>query len=160
MIRPEMRKLGFSRRTGRAHLLSAHGAGPAHLLSAQEEGPAHLLSAQEAGSAHLLSAQAAGVLKVKEMFYEKKTKRGKGFKEVITNLICRMKSGNVIPSLVVDYGQRAIVTTRTTWAMSLWHVNGFDVVQLVKGVTTVTRVMTIILSERGNGKSMTAIRNG
>ncbi|KAI3731323.1 hypothetical protein L1987_62511 [Smallanthus sonchifolius] len=71
MIRPEMRKLGFSRRTGRAHLLSAHGAGPAHLLSAQEEepahllnaqeeGPAHLLSAQEAESAHLLSAQAAG----------------------------------------------------------------------------------------------------
>ncbi|KAI3825644.1 hypothetical protein L1987_07168 [Smallanthus sonchifolius] len=66
-----MRKLGFSRRTGRAHLLSAHGAGPAHLLSAQEEepahllsaqeeGPAYLLSAQEAGSAHLLSAQAAG----------------------------------------------------------------------------------------------------
>ncbi|KAI3818904.1 hypothetical protein L1987_12725 [Smallanthus sonchifolius] len=57
MIRPEMRKLGFSRRTGRAHLLSAHGAGPAHLLSAQEEGPAHLLSAQEEEPAHLLSAQ-------------------------------------------------------------------------------------------------------
>ncbi|KAI3744954.1 hypothetical protein L1987_58053 [Smallanthus sonchifolius] len=54
-----MRKLGFSRRTGRAHLLSTHRAGPAHLLSAQEEGPAHLLSAQEEGPAHLLSAQEA-----------------------------------------------------------------------------------------------------
>ncbi|KAI3812117.1 hypothetical protein L1987_16823 [Smallanthus sonchifolius] len=48
---------GFSRRTGRAHLLSAHRAGPAHLLSAQEEEPAHLLSAQEEEPAHLLSAQ-------------------------------------------------------------------------------------------------------
>ncbi|KAI3827859.1 hypothetical protein L1987_01946 [Smallanthus sonchifolius] len=55
-----MRKLGFSRRTGRAYLLSAHRAGPAHLLSAQEEGPAHLLSAQEEGPAHLLSAQEEG----------------------------------------------------------------------------------------------------
>ncbi|KAI3820567.1 hypothetical protein L1987_08115 [Smallanthus sonchifolius] len=54
-----IRKLGFSRRTGRAHLLSTHGAGPAHLLSAQEEEPAHLLSAQEEGPAHLLSAQEA-----------------------------------------------------------------------------------------------------
>ncbi|KAI3717549.1 hypothetical protein L1987_69246 [Smallanthus sonchifolius] len=55
-----MRKLGFSRRTGRAHLLTAHGAGHAHLLSAQEEGPAHLLSAQEKEPAHLLSAQEEG----------------------------------------------------------------------------------------------------
>ncbi|KAI3797800.1 hypothetical protein L1987_33063 [Smallanthus sonchifolius] len=55
-----MRKLGFSRRTGRAHLLSAHGASPAHLLSAQEEGSAHLLSAQEEEPAHLLSAQEDG----------------------------------------------------------------------------------------------------
>ncbi|KAI3784996.1 hypothetical protein L1987_44104 [Smallanthus sonchifolius] len=86
---------------GRAHLLSAHGAGPAHLLSAQEEGPAHLISAQVAGSAHLLSAQAA--------------------RSEVTLLDLRLgqpilayQSGNVIPSLVVDYGQRAIVTIRTT----------------------------------------------
>ncbi|KAI3827857.1 hypothetical protein L1987_01944 [Smallanthus sonchifolius] len=60
LVKTRMRKLGFSRRTGRAHLLSAHRAGPAHLLSAQEEGPAHLLSAQEEGPAHLLSAQEEG----------------------------------------------------------------------------------------------------
>ncbi|KAI3683135.1 hypothetical protein L1987_83635 [Smallanthus sonchifolius] len=42
-----------------------------------------------------------------------------------------MKSGNVIPSLVVDYGQRAIVAIRETGAVSRWPANGFDVVQLV-----------------------------
>ncbi|KAI3712309.1 hypothetical protein L1987_70860 [Smallanthus sonchifolius] len=41
------------------------------------------------------------------------------------------KSGNVIPSLVVDYGQRAMVAIRATRAVSRWPANGFDVVQLV-----------------------------
>ncbi|KAI3687369.1 hypothetical protein L1987_81064 [Smallanthus sonchifolius] len=115
MIRPECESYGFSRRTGRAHLLSAHGAGPAHLLSAQEEGPAHLLSAQEEGPAHLISAQAAGSAHLLS------AQTSELIKSEVTLLDLRLgqpilayQSGNVIPSLVVDYGQRAIVTIRTT----------------------------------------------
>ncbi|KAI3695598.1 hypothetical protein L1987_78596 [Smallanthus sonchifolius] len=127
---------GFSLRTGRAHLLSAHGAGPAHLLSAQEEEPAHLLSAQEEGPAHLLSAQEVGSAhllsaQAAESAHLLSAQTSDWLSKDNRDYLIR-KSGNVIPSLVVDYGQRAIVTTRTTWAMSLWHVNGFDVVQLVR----------------------------
>ncbi|KAI3774076.1 hypothetical protein L1987_48619 [Smallanthus sonchifolius] len=102
-----MRKLGFREETDRANLSSTHGACPAYLSSTQEEGTAYLSSTQEAGSAHLLSAQASG-------------QPGLAY-----------QSGNVIPSLVVDYGQRAIVAIRATGAVSWWHANGFDVVQLV-----------------------------
>ncbi|KAI3776204.1 hypothetical protein L1987_45976 [Smallanthus sonchifolius] len=53
-------------------------------------------------------------------------------KRILRTYQVRMKqSGNVIPSLEVDYGQRAIVAIRATRAVSWWHTNGFDVVQLV-----------------------------
>ncbi|KAI3704949.1 hypothetical protein L1987_75179 [Smallanthus sonchifolius] len=55
------------------------------------------------------------------------------------------------PSLMVDYGQRAIVSIRTTGAVSLWPVNGYDVVQLNE------------MARRGNGRrggGRTGGRNG
>ncbi|KAI3784126.1 hypothetical protein L1987_43219 [Smallanthus sonchifolius] len=88
-----MRKLGFLRRTGCAHLSSTHGAGPAYLPNTQEEGtaylpsaqeeePAYLSSTQEAGSVHLISAQASGCLgKVGQpglAYQNKMARRGNG----------------------------------------------------------------------------------
>ncbi|KAI3810348.1 hypothetical protein L1987_19960 [Smallanthus sonchifolius] len=103
-----MRKLGFSRRTGHAHLLSAQEEGPAHLLSAQEAWSAHLLSAQEAESAHLLSAQTSELIKSEVTLLDLR----------LGQPILAYQSGNEIPSLVVDSGQRAIVAIRTTGVVS------------------------------------------
>ncbi|KAI3777159.1 hypothetical protein L1987_46954 [Smallanthus sonchifolius] len=57
-----------------------------------------------------------------------------------------MKSGNEIPSLVVDYGQRVIVAIRVTGAVSygmsmvLMLYNWYGVTTVTQGLRQVTRV--------------------
>ncbi|KAI3815242.1 hypothetical protein L1987_14903 [Smallanthus sonchifolius] len=104
VIRPEGESQGFCVEADSAYLSGTQEEGHAYLSSTQEEDHGYLSSTHEARFAHLLSTQEQGPAHL---------------------------SGNVIPSLVVDYGQRAIVAIRTTGALSLWHVNDYDVVQLV-----------------------------
>ncbi|KAI3808408.1 hypothetical protein L1987_24359 [Smallanthus sonchifolius] len=81
-----------------------------------------------------------------------------------------MKSGNVIPNIVVDYGQRAIVAIRATGAVSWWHANGFDVVQLVgsndgysgyclpKGISSSARIFDLLEATTNYSSHPTSFR--
>ncbi|KAI3808277.1 hypothetical protein L1987_24226 [Smallanthus sonchifolius] len=90
-------------------------ADPAYLSGTQEEGPAYLTSTQEEGPAYLSST------KEKDHAYLSSTKE-----EDHAYLLSAQASGQ--PRLAY---QLTIVAIRTTGAVSLWHVNGYDGVQLL-----------------------------
>ncbi|KAI3717262.1 hypothetical protein L1987_68766 [Smallanthus sonchifolius] len=111
--------LSSTHEEGNAYLSSTHEEGPTCLSSTHEEGPAylsstheakfaHLLSTQEQGPVHLLSTQASGCL-------------GKIGSDVVGPLF-RTTQISLSASHSCHKNKRGV---------SLWPVNGYDVVQLV-----------------------------